>query len=79
MKEGRTSTPPLQAAEQESLSDAEIEAILASEAGPPPLESHLPAQPIPLVAREPGQGRFGRWVVWLIIAFVLLSVWQAIR
>ena len=49
MKEGRTPTPPLQAADQESLSDAEIEAIRASESAPPPLKSHLPAQPIPLV------------------------------
>ena len=63
---------------EQPLSDAEIEAILELEADAAP-ESNLPVPPIPVVMREPGQGRFGRWAVWLLIAFLLLSVWQSIR
>lgn len=63
---------------EEPLSDAEIEAILerenalAAEAHEAPLEPKV-------VQREPGQGRFGKWAVWLIIAFIALGVLQTMR
>ena len=41
---------------EQPLSDAEIEAILELEADAAP-ESNLPVPPIPVVMREPGQGR----------------------
>jgi len=61
------------------LSDEEIEAILEREAQALPPEAHVPAQPVPLVQREPGEGKFGQWAVWLIIAFIVASLVQSLR
>ncbi len=44
---------------------------------PPPAD--LDAAPLALVQRKPGQGRLGRWLVWLLIAFSVASVIQAMR
>jgi hypothetical protein len=60
-------------------SPQEIEAILAAEATQLPPEAHLPAPPIPLAQREPGQGRWGRLGVLAMLLFVALSLWQLRR
>ena len=60
------------------LTVEEIEAILAREAGEGPAPDATPP-PVGLVQREPGQGKFGKWVVWLIILFVVVSAVQVIR
>jgi hypothetical protein len=59
------------------LSTEEIEAILLQEGGAPP-EGSQPA-PVQLAMREPGQGRFGRWIVFLLIAFSFWTIWQTMR
>jgi len=62
------------------LSTEEIEAILEREAQALPPEPHLPAGPVPIAERQLlGQGRLGRWAVWLLVAFTLFGAWQAIR
>ena len=65
--------------DDERLTDSQIEAILEQEAAGLPPESHEAAKPVPLVAREPGEGRFGRWAVWLLILFILASLVQSMR
>lgn len=54
------------------LTDAEIEAILAAEGASPP-EADQPAPQLAVVQRQPGQGLLGRWLAWLLIAFMLLG------
>ena len=70
---------PSPASDEPPLRSEEIEAILAREAAglPPPSELEAPA--LALVQRQPGQGRVGRWLVWLLIAFSVASVIQAMR
>lgn len=58
------------------LSDEAIEAILAREAEGLPPEAHLPAPPVKLVERQPGQGRHGLWIVLLLALFSLFTIWQ---
>jgi hypothetical protein len=72
----KASLPP--EAEDRLLTNSEIEAILAQEAAELP-EAHLPAPEAAIVKREPGQGRFGRWVAWALILFSLLTILQAMR
>ena len=36
-------------------------------------------QPFKLVERNPGQGKFGAWAVWLLIAFSLYTIWLTMR
>jgi hypothetical protein len=75
----RSPPVPCAAARQPAAVDAEIDAVLQREATELPPESHLPAPPIALAARQPGQGRFGRLGVLVLLVFVLLSMWQAWR
>jgi hypothetical protein len=63
---------------EEQLSDEEIEAILERE-NALAAEAHEAPQEPKVVQREPGQGRFGKWAVWLIIAFILLGALQMMR
>jgi hypothetical protein len=56
---------------------AEIEAILAREATRLPLEAHLQPPPIKLAEREPGKGRYGLWIVALLLIFSLYTIWQS--
>jgi hypothetical protein len=56
--------------DEELLTNEEIEAILAAEQAMPPPEDQAAAPPR-LVEREPGEGHFGKWIVWLIAAFIL--------
>lgn len=65
--------------DDEHLSDAEIEAILAAQATDLPPEPHVNAPPVTLATREPGQGRFGRWPVLLVLVFILVTLWQSFR
>jgi hypothetical protein len=58
------------------LSTEEIEAILLQEGGAPPEGQPVPVQ---LAMREPGQGRFGRWIVFLLIVFSCWTIWQTMR
>jgi hypothetical protein len=60
------------------LTNREIEEILAREAEDIP-EAHLQPDDPAIVKREPGQGRFGRWVAWFLVAFSLLTILQAMR
>lgn len=64
---------------EEPLSTEEIEALLEREAGPLPPEAHVPAAPVPMAQRQPGQGRLGRLLVWLVILFSLATLIQAMR
>lgn len=63
---------------EEPLSDAEIEAILERENALAAEAHEVPLEP-KVAQREPGQGRFGKWAVWLIIAFIALGVLQTMR
>jgi hypothetical protein len=56
---------------------AEIEAILAREATRLPLEAHLQPPPLKLAEREPGKGRYGMWIVVLLLVFSLYTIWQS--
>jgi hypothetical protein len=60
------------------LTNREIEEILAREAEDIP-EAHLQPDEPAIVKREPGQGKFGRWIAWLLVAFSLLTILQAMR
>lgn len=55
-----------------TLSDEEIEAILAAEGAEPPEEGQAAPQ-LRVVQREPGQGRLGKWIAWVLIGFMLLG------
>ena len=55
--------------EETTLSDEEIEAILASEGASPP-EADQPAPQLDIVKREPGSRA---WIAWLLVAFMLLG------
>jgi hypothetical protein len=57
--------------------DAEGVDGLDPEALPP--EAHLPAPPLEVAQRKPGEGRFGRWIVWALVAFSLLTILQSMR
>lgn len=60
------------------LTNREIEEILAREAEDIP-EAHVqPAEPA-IVKREPGQGKYGRWIAWLLVVFSLLTILQTMR
>ena len=65
--------------DDERLSTEEIEAILEREAAGLPPEPDQSGEPVKIVMREPGKGRFGRWVVGVLIAFVLLGAYQALH
>jgi hypothetical protein len=65
-------------AREGALSDEEIEAILALEGASPP-DADQPAPQLAVVRREPGQGSFGKWVAWLLIAFIILGAINAYR
>jgi hypothetical protein len=58
--------------EEGTLTDAEIEALLAAEGASPP-GADQPAPQLAIVQRQPGQGPLGRWIAWLLIAFMLLG------
>lgn len=62
--------------DDEGLSTEEIEAILAQENAAVPENPPAEHQ---IVRREPGEGRFGSWAVWLIIAFIVMGVLQTMR
>jgi len=71
-------SPELARDADESPADtAEIEAILAREATRLPLEAHLQPPPIKLAEREPGKGRYGMWIVALLLVFSLYTIWQS--
>jgi hypothetical protein len=74
----REDVAALAGAPAESPADtAEIEAILAREATRLPLEAHLQPPPIKLAEREPGKGRYGVWIVALLLIFSLYTIWQS--
>jgi hypothetical protein len=60
------------------LSTDEIEAILLAEGSSAP-EADRPGPEFHLVRREPGESAFGRWVTWLVIAFILLGLIGVLR
>jgi hypothetical protein len=64
--------------EEGSLTDEEIEAILAQEAAHAPEATEHPPEPR-LVEREPGQGNYRKWMAWALIAFIALGVINAYR
>jgi len=64
-------------ADESPADTAEIEAILAREATRLPLEAHLQPPPIKLAEREPGKGRYGLWIVALLLVFSLYTIWQS--
>jgi hypothetical protein len=62
--------------EDGALTDAEIEAILAAEGASPP-EADQPAPQLQVIRREPGQGRFGAWLAWLLVLFMIAGAIKA--
>ena len=60
-------------------STEEIEAILATEAEVLPPEADAPAPPFKMVERHPGQGRYGKWIVALLILFSFYTIWLSMR
>lgn len=64
--------PPRQADTERALTNEEIEALLAEEAAHPP-EAGQAVPQVDIVQRQPGQGPIGRWVAWLLVAFMLLG------
>jgi len=64
-------------ADESPADTAEIEAILAREATRLPLEAHLQPPPVKLAEREPGKGRYGLWIVALLLVFSLYTIWQS--
>jgi hypothetical protein len=55
-----------------SLTDRQIEELLLLEGAQlPPADEARPA--LALVQREPGQGPLGKWIAWLLVAFMLLG------
>ncbi|HVZ42669.1 MAG TPA: hypothetical protein VHA82_02580 [Ramlibacter sp.] len=65
-------------AQAQPLSNEEIEAILAREGHELPPESHVTPPAVRMVERQPGQGRFGAWIVWLLIVFSAYTIWQGL-
>ena len=61
------------------LTNEEIEAILAEEAEQLPPEPHVQPPPLKIVERQPGDGRFGVWIVWLLIVFSIYTIWLSMR
>ena len=59
------------------LSTEQIEAILEREASELPPEANLQVPPLKLAQRQPGQGRYGLWIVALLLAFSLYTIWQS--
>ncbi len=65
-------------ADEPPLSDEEIEAILAREADGLPAPDEAAAEHH-IAMREPGRGRWGKVMVWLMVAFILLSAYHLYR
>lgn len=59
--------------------DAEIEKMLQAEAQALPPEAHLAAPAFKIAERHPGQGRYGKWIVGLLVLFSLYTIWQSMR
>jgi hypothetical protein len=57
----------------QALSNEEIEAILAEEAAQLPDANATPAD-LSVARREPGQGRFGQLIVWVLLAFMVVGL-----
>ena len=70
---------PVPLAAHAQLSNEEIEAILAHEAEQLPPEAHLPAPPVTLAERQPGEGRYGKWWLALLIIFGVYTLWMTLR
>jgi hypothetical protein len=68
---------PAEGLDDSPADTAEIEAILAREATRLPLEAHLQPPPLKLAEREPGKGRYGMWIVVLLLVFSLYTIWQS--
>lgn len=66
-----------QVAGTEVLSTEQIEAILEREASELPPEANLQVPPLKLAERQPGKGRYGLWIVALLLAFSLYTIWQS--
>lgn len=63
----------------DALSTEQIEAILEREASELPPEANLRVPPLKLAERQPGKGRYGLWIVALLLAFSLYTIWQSMR
>ncbi len=61
------------------LSNEEIEAILAQEAGELPPEAHQSPPPLKMVERQPGKGRYGALIVALLLVFSVYTIWMGMR
>lgn len=70
---------PTAPADDEAMSNTEIEDLLAQEHDVLSPESHLAAPPVRIVERQLGQGRWGVWIVWLLVLFSLFTIWQSMR
>lgn len=66
---GAARTP--QAAPEELPADDPPIEVEVLQADPLLVEAELAKDPIPIVRHEPGQGPLGRWMAWLLIAFIL--------
>jgi hypothetical protein len=69
----------MRALDDAPASTEEIEAILATEADVLPPEADAPAPAFKMVERHPGQGRYGKWIVALLILFSFYTIWLTMR
>jgi len=69
----------MEALKDPPIPDREIEAILEREAERLPPPSHAAVPPFKIVERVPGEGRYGRWIVALLIVFSLWTIWQSMH
>lgn len=60
---------------EEPIADAQIEQLLISEGAQPP-EAHTTPPSLSVIKREPGQGRMGKWIGWLLVAMMLLGTFR---
>jgi hypothetical protein len=66
-------------ADGDLLTNEEIERILLEEAGELPPEQGHAAAPFKLVERTPGQGRYGVWIVLLMLIFSVYTIWAGMQ
>jgi hypothetical protein len=69
----QVASAPVAVDSAQSLSNEEIEAILAEEAAQSPGASDTPAE-LSVAKREPGQGRIGQLIVWVLLAFMVTGL-----
>ncbi|MBC5763556.1 hypothetical protein [Ramlibacter albus] len=69
----------MRALDDAPVRNEEIEKMLEAEATELPPEAHLAAPAFKIAERHPGQGKYGKWIVALLILFSLYTIWLSMR